>query len=149
LSVLVFGMYIMFLFYIILRIVFAVLYYCYQQQHARWFYKNQQQNNIDTQNITAMEEAQKNCRILYMWDLRIKRIGSIVIGVFSLLVIWIEFQKEFQQENLFIVALPGLVSLFNSWFEFFEVQLDPGFQPAVPYLKDTKRNRDFLDNNNN
>lgn len=76
--------------------------------------------------------AGNKCRKLYQVDVCLKRIGSIVLSILSLIGLWIDFQNEFQLSSLYLAMLPSIVNLFNSVFEWFEIQLDIGFQQAVP-----------------
>lgn len=140
--------------YIIVRICLSYAYYLAKKKHSTLFYKRENElyakeefpelegNQINLEQLKKEWDempitkqiaiAGNKCRKLYLVDVCLKRIGSIVLSILSLIGLWIDFQNEFQLSSLYLAMLPSIVNLFNSFFEWFEIQLDIGFQQAVP-----------------
>lgn len=62
-------------------------------------------------------------RTLYFKDTKIKRMGGILIGVVSVILVIANYQNNSEKTNLLLVMLPPLVNLYNLFFEQYEVKL--------------------------
>lgn len=142
-------LYAMFILYIITRVNLSIRYHATVKKHSKLFYAREdapKENNYGNQiSFQQMEleweqmpltkqidrEANK-CKYLYNKDVIIKRVASIIFGILSLVILWFDFQTGIQKSSFFIAMLPGIVSLFNNFFEWFEIDLPVGFHSGLP-----------------
>lgn len=127
----------LFFVYIAVRIATAIDYY-YTKKNCRELEKeiekywilphfNGQQleipsrpNNYDDL-LNEREKLSNNWRKLYFFDIKVKRIVGIFIGVVSLLLVVINHKENSEKVNLVLIMLPPIVNLFNTYFERYEV----------------------------
>lgn len=146
--------YSIFVLYAAVRIYLSHGYHAAQKKHSELYYQreyeldkidsvgvlNNNQIDLDRFNREYFEmpiskqitiESDK-CKKFYQTDIIIKRLGTIILSIMSLIGLWLDFQNELQLSSLVFAVLPSIVSLFNSLFEWFEIPFDVGFQQATP-----------------
>lgn len=79
-------------------------------------------NNYD-ELLNNRHKLSEKWRNLYFKDTKIKRIGGILIGIVSVILVIVNYQNNSEKTNLLLVMLPPLVNLFNLFFEQYEVKL--------------------------
>lgn len=162
--------YSLFVLYVIVRVYLSYDYHLAVRKHSDLYYRRQEEskdrpisdivtnNQIDLGKINRswyenpltkqISIEEKKCRELYRIDKLLKRIMSIILSILSLIGLWIDFQNKFQLSSLFLAMLPSIVNLFNSTFEWFEIEFDQGFQQIGPKkFKRVKNNEKNVDRN--
>lgn len=146
--------YSLFILYAIVRVYLSYGYRLAVRKHSDLYYKRQEgskdrgisdsltNNQIDLEKINRdwfenpltkqISIEEKKCRKLYRTDTFLKRIMSIILNILSLVGLWLGFQNKFQLSSLFLAMLPSIVNLFNSTFEWFEIEFDQGLQQIGP-----------------
>lgn len=148
-------MYGVFFVYILIRIVVTIFYKISEKKYNINFYQVQTvlqaQYYKETSHLLRMDEIDYKAkqeqpllfanqekylfriRMLAKTDSIVKTFGSLIFCILSLLTIYF---TERNINNLFtvieIILLPTMVSLFNTFFEFFEIHMNVGYESPYP-----------------
>ncbi len=141
----------MFILYIMIRIYLTLVYNMAKKRHSNLYYERMKtdihalsrtSDRLDLKQMTkewdehhttiSINKEENKCRKVAKLDGKIKTAGSVVLGIAAIASLLFDYSGPVQQSSLLIVVLPGIVGLFNSTYEFFEIQLEFGFHPAAP-----------------
>ena len=150
-------LYFLFFIYVLFRIIVTVFYKVSEKKYSKYFYEIQTVLNslyadmrttsyllnIDEVDLKArqkypnlfakQEKHLLRIRMFSKVDFFGKTFGSLILCILSLLTIYF---TEKNINNLFtvmeIIILPAIVSLFNTFFEFFEIDMNVGYESPYP-----------------
>lgn len=145
--------YVLFLLYIGIRVYNSIKYQFLRRRFRYLHYSLDQQEDTDEILFTGdgsiswekmnqrwedkpvnkeLDQVTKKWNQIFYRDIRTKRFGSLVLGMVSLFSIWGSYQNGLPQSGLYMAMLPGIVGLFNTMFEWFEVKQPVAIQKVIP-----------------
>lgn len=112
--------------YIVIRIILSILYAITKSNFKK--IQNDPEHLCKESLLIEGKKMSNRWRYIHKIDVSVKRIIGLILAGISLYGIFLNYQFQNTNNSLQFAMLPGLLSIFNVFFEWFEVKLPIGVQ---------------------